>query len=99
MCQHEREHQGDIIAHGDPRSLESVVCGHHVYKYIWTPCLGERLSLRTDVGNLYDSYHTMLFGDKRDGGQPTENHLLCHDCRFHVTPSTRKLRYQCVALL
>ena len=65
MCQHEREHQGDIIAHGDPRSLESVVCGHHVYKYIWTPCLGERLSLRTDVGNLYDSYHTMLFGDKR----------------------------------
>ena len=24
-------------------SLESVVHGHHVYKYIWIPCLGEHL--------------------------------------------------------
>ena len=30
-------------------------------QYIWTPCLGERLSLRTDMGNVHDSYHTMLF--------------------------------------
>ena len=44
-------------------SLDSVVCGHHVYKYIWTPCLGERLSLHTGMGNAHDSYHS--FGNKR----------------------------------
>ena len=41
--------------------LESVVHGHHVYKHIWTPCLGERLSLRAVVGNAHELYHTMLF--------------------------------------
>ena len=43
-------------------SLESDVRGHHVYKYIWTACLAERLSLRTDMGDTHDSYHTMLLG-------------------------------------
>ena len=41
-------------------NLESDVCGQHVYKYIWTPCLGAGLSLCTDMGNAHDSYHTML---------------------------------------
>ena len=70
-------------------SLEIVVRGHHVYKYIWTPCLGERLSLCADVGNAHESYHTMLcFGDKRCGmvGHIPRNQLLCHDCRFRVIP-------------
>ena len=55
--QRERERQGDV-AHrqGDihmatqeaEHSLESVVRGHHMYKYIWAPCLDERLSFRAD---------------------------------------------------
>ena len=27
-------------------SLESVVCGHHVYKRVWTPFIGEQLTLK-----------------------------------------------------
>ena len=34
--------------------VESVVCGHHVYKHMWTPYLGERLSLCVDVENAHD---------------------------------------------
>ena len=41
-------------------SLESVVRGHHVYKYIWARCLGKRLSFRADVGNAHELY-TMMF--------------------------------------
>ncbi len=29
-------------------TLESVVRGHHVYKRIWTPTVGEQLQLRPD---------------------------------------------------
>ena len=47
----------------DKHRLESVECGNHVYKYIWTPCLGEQLSLCVNVENA----HVILFcfGDKR----------------------------------
>ena len=34
-------------------SLESVVHRHHGYKYIWTPCLGEHLSLCAVVENAH----------------------------------------------
>ena len=30
-------------------NLESIVCGHHVYKYIWIHCIGEQLSLHTNM--------------------------------------------------
>ncbi len=29
-------------------TLDSVVCGHHVYKLIWTPTFGEQLQFRSD---------------------------------------------------
>ena len=46
-------------------SLESVVRGHYsnMYKYIWTPCLGERLFLRADVGNAHVSYFVSVMKD------------------------------------
>ena len=37
-------------------SKESVVRGHHVYKYIWTPGIGEELSVEKEPGNLHDSF-------------------------------------------
>ena len=51
-----------IVARVAEHSLESVVRGHHVYKYIWTHCLGEQLSLRADMANAPDLYCTMLCG-------------------------------------
>ena len=37
-----------------------VVCGHHVYKKIWTPYLGEILDLHPEVGNKYDRFAVVV---------------------------------------
>ena len=34
---------------------ESVVCGHHVYKAVWTPFVGEILDARREDENSHDS--------------------------------------------
>ena len=76
-------------------NLGIVVHGLHVYKYIWTLYLGKRLGECTRV----ISYYAVLVIKMRNGGPHTENHLLCHDYPFRVTPSAWKLQiahYQCV---
>ncbi len=35
-------------------TLDSVVRGHHVYKWIWTPTIGEQLQLRPEEDNESD---------------------------------------------
>ena len=35
-------------------SIHSVVHGHHVYKKIWTPYVGEMLALQREIGNVHD---------------------------------------------
>ena len=35
-------------------SLESVVRGHHVYKRVWTPFIGEQLTLKHEEDNAND---------------------------------------------
>ena len=37
-------------------SIVSAVHGHHVYKSVPTPLLGERLSIRPETGNNHDKY-------------------------------------------
>ena len=37
-------------------STSSVVRGHHVYKNVWTPSIGERLQLRRQDDNNYDDH-------------------------------------------
>ena len=34
--------------------IQSVIRGHHVYKEIWTPFIGEKLHLEQEFGNRYD---------------------------------------------
>ena len=41
-------------------SVHSVVRGHHVYKKIWTPYLGEILDLHPEVGNKYDRFAVVV---------------------------------------
>lgn len=36
--------------------VDSVVRGHHVYKSIWTPVLGEELLVEQEHGNEHDRY-------------------------------------------
>ena len=35
---------------------ESVIRGHHIYKTIWTPEIGEILRCEQETGNTEDSY-------------------------------------------
>lgn len=34
----------------------SVITGHHVYKYVWSPYIGEALSVEQEKDNQYDKY-------------------------------------------
>ena len=40
-------------------SWESVIHGHHVYKAIWTPDIGEILECQQERSNLEDLYAIM----------------------------------------
>lgn len=44
-------------------SFSSVIRGHHVYKTIWTPHLGEELVLATENGNLFDRHAVAVIKD------------------------------------
>jgi len=37
-------------------TLSSVIRGHHVYKTIWMPSIGENLEVQVDEGNEHDSF-------------------------------------------
>ena len=37
-------------------NLQSVIRGHHVFKRVWTPFVGEVLSLAKEVGNPHNQY-------------------------------------------
>ena len=36
--------------------LPSVIRGHHVYKFIWSPVIGEILQLEIDAENAHDAH-------------------------------------------
>jgi len=36
--------------------IDSVVQGHHVYKTIWTPVIGEQIHLEKESGNPHDDF-------------------------------------------
>ena len=37
-------------------SKESVIGGHHIYKAVWTPFIGESLAVNHKIDNAYDSH-------------------------------------------
>ena len=44
--------------------VDSVIRGHHIYKAVWTPYIGEKLSLELEHGTSHDFYATTV---KKDG--------------------------------
>ena len=48
----------------DSISVDSVVRGHHVYKEIWTPELGEVLTVCKEPDNIHDRHAVCV---KMDG--------------------------------
>ena len=52
---------------------ESVIRGHHIYKTVWTPFIGEPLSLRIQDGNEQDSFAvTVIKNDNVVGHAPRQ---------------------------
>ena len=45
-----------MVAEMDTFQLDSVVCGHHVYKNIWSSMLGKELKCICETGNVHDLY-------------------------------------------
>ena len=39
-----------------PYTQASVIHGHHVYKHVWTPTIGEELTLQQERNNRNDFY-------------------------------------------
>ena len=54
------------------RSLLTVICGHHVYKDIWTPYTGEILTCKEEPGNIHDLYAVAV---RRQGDDITVGHV------------------------
>ena len=43
-----------------------MIRGHHVYKEIWTPFVGEELTLTQENGNCHDRYHNAITVQKEN---------------------------------
>ena len=57
----------------------SVIRGHHVYKAIWTPIVGENLSLQLEEENEHDNHAVVVMSDNTIVGHMPRS-LSC----FHV---------------
>ena len=45
--------------------IQTYIKCHHVYKYIWTPEIGEQLKLRIEPDNCVDKYVVCVVKDKK----------------------------------
>ena len=43
--------------------MESVIQGHHVYKSVWQPVLGEQLTLERENSNSHDGHPVSMMED------------------------------------
>ena len=51
------------MAESEECTLESVIRGHHIYKRIWRPLVGEVLTLEREEGNTHDRFTVSLLKD------------------------------------
>ena len=49
-------------------TLDSCIRGHHVYKNVWTPIMGEQLSCKRETGNNKDRYAVAVLQDRNTVG-------------------------------
>ena len=51
------------MAESEECTLESVIRGHHIYKWIWRPLVGKALTLERKEGNTQDRFAVSLLKD------------------------------------
>ena len=62
-----------LAAMAESFRIESVVRGHHFYKTVWTPRLGEELETRRELDNQHDQFAvTVVKGEQTVGHMPME---------------------------
>ena len=57
--------------------FNSVICGHHVYKDVWTPFIGEELTVQPDNDNEDDDYAVGVLKDGAVVGHVTNRRAHC----------------------
>jgi len=61
----------------DSLRLDSVICGHHIYKDIWTPFTGEILGVEQEAHNTADRFAVAVVKDETVVG-----HVPCEVSRL-----------------
>ena len=64
--------------------------GHHVYKNVWTPSIGERLQLRRQ--DDYDDNAVSVAREGRDYSQPRSPRDVTHNLELHYAWWERRMR-------
>ena len=54
--------------------FESYVTGHHIYKDIWTPVIGEKLVAELEPDNLFDKHVVKVIKDDKTVGHIPKEH-------------------------
>ena len=58
--------------------IESTVRGHHVYKALWSPYIGEELSVQCEVNNIHDDFAVAVLKNSNTVGHvPREISRVC----------------------
>ena len=55
-------------------SIESYITGHHVYKRIWTPKIGEKLHCEREPTNRYDPNAVTVMKEGKVVGRVAKEH-------------------------
>ena len=66
-------------------TLQSVICGHQIYKQIWWPLVGKILTLKREEGNNHDKFAVSLLKDATVIGHAPQEFL----CVFLALPQAR----------
>ena len=88
------ESQEDLEEH----THQSVIRGHHIYKDIWSPYIGEHLTLQREDSNTHDRHAVCLMKDNCAVGHvPRELsrvvwYFLCHGGRVTCEVTGRRKR-------
>ena len=64
-----------IVGEGSCYEWSSYVRGYHVYQTVWTPAVGEMLSLAVEPTNSHDIYAVALIQDGWDGTVRVVGHV------------------------
>ena len=78
----------------DSLHWDSIICGHHVYKDIWTPFIGKLLCVEQETHNVQDRFAVAIVKDNITVGHvPCEvSHFVWHFIEHDGTVNCEVIR-------